>query len=622
MYRVFLIPLLAAMSAASLGGDIETVEVIGSRAGVPPQQLTGHVSVLDREAIEALHKSSVQQLLQGFTGVSINQQGGAGGVSSLYVRGGEANFTVILIDGIQVNNPADTRGGSFDFSTLDPSQVERIELIRGPQSALYGADALSGVLNIVTRQAAGTEASRVFAEGGTDSYYRGSASFAGSLGDAGSFSVLLGRSDNGDVVEDSKRELDYLSAAAAYDISQSTTVSLGLRYSDTERENYPEDSGGPDLAVWDELDQGDSEDLSLQLSLRSKMSERWQTALEAEWFNVDSSESSPGIFPGSEVPPTGADVNFDRYQLSWVNQFQLDQLRLGFGLELEREEGESDGYIDFGVLLDASFELERDSAGAFAEAYYDVGDALSLSASLRYDDVDEADSETTGSLGFRWQVFAETAVSGNWGEGFKPPSFFALAHPLVGNPELQSETSSSWEIAIQHRFNDVLSSKLVYFDVTYRDLIDFDDEAFTNVNRDRVETEGVEWSVLADTSYGRWSGHATWTDSDVANLDEELRGRPEWKAGVQWFYAIRSDIDLAVEYLWVDEVVEASRHTLESVDYTLDAYDTLDVSMTWRLDEAISLRATVSNVLDENYEQAVGFPAAGIFPRLGIEWRL
>ena len=137
----------------SSDGLIETLVVIGTHTGIESADLASHVSVIDRARIETLNRTSLLQLLDALTGVSINQQGGAGGVTSMYIRGGEANFAVVLIDGVQVNNPVDTRGGSFDFSTLDPSQIERVELIRGPQSAIYGADALSGVLNIVTGDA-------------------------------------------------------------------------------------------------------------------------------------------------------------------------------------------------------------------------------------------------------------------------------------------------------------------------------------------------------------------------------------------------------------------------------------------------------------------------------------
>ncbi len=161
---------------------------------------------------------------------------------------------------------------------------------------------------------------------------------------------------------------------------------------------------------------------------------------------------------------------------------------------------------------------------------------------------------------------------------------------------------------------------LVYFDITYRDLIDFDDELFLNVNRDRVESSGLELDLnLELQGLGSLRGHATYTDLDVVNSNLQLRGRPEWKVGLQWFYSLGQAIELSVDYLWVDEVIEASRHTLENVDYTLDAYNTLDLSLNWRASDSVTVRATVSNVRDENYQQAVGFPAAGIFPRLAVE---
>ncbi len=620
----FVLTGLAPLVTAGEVRPLETVEVVGSRSGLPVEQLSGQISVIDRERIEALNKDNVQRQLDSLAGISVNQQGGAGGVTSLYVRGGESNFAVVMIDGVQVNNPLDTRGGSFDFSTLDLTQVERIELIRGPQSAVYGADALSGVLNIVTRRPGPESTATVRAEGGSDGYYRGSVSLAGGIGEAGSYQLTVGRTDSGDVVEGSARELNFFNGALAYELSNGSSLSARLRYSDSERESYPEDSGGPEHAIWDELDQGESEDFSVQLAWESKIGESWQYSLEADWLNLDSDETSPGIFPGFEVPPNGAKVDFDRYQLSWVNRFQFDSLLISAALDAEREKGDSQGYIDYGVQIPADFKLERDTWGGFLELHYELNGAVALSGSLRYDDVDHADSEFTSRLGMILRLPGDkTELRANWGEGFKPPSFFALAHPLVGNPELESETASGWDIGVEHRYSDELSFNLAYFDNTYRDLVDFDDELFTNVNRDRVESHGVEFNFQADLGgLGQVLGHATYLDIEVPGSDEKLRGRPEWKAGAQWFYTFNKNVTISAEYLWVDEVVEASRHTLESVDYTLDAYSTLDMSLNWQFSENLKLKASVSNILDENYEQAVGFPAAGIFPRLGLEWRL
>lgn len=602
-------------------GTVETLLVVGSRAGISQAEMPGHVSVIDRQQIEALNRTSLNQLISAFSGVSINQQGGAGGVTSMYVRGGEANFTVILIDGVQVNNPVDTRGGSFDFATLDPAQIERIELIRGPQSAVYGADALSGVLNIVTRAPVGQQVALAL-EGGQDGYYRGQLHARAGTDNGLNLSLNLGRSDSGDGVAGSRRKLNFGNAALSWEASATGVLSAGVRYGDSDRVSYPEDSGGPELAVWDALDEATAEDVSAYLGWQAQATERWRYQLQANWHRLKSREDTPGIFPGNAVPPRSTDVDFDRYQLIWTNRLQLDRLRLGFGIDAEREDGSSQGLIDFGFPLDTSFSLVRDSWGGFVEANATLTDTLALSVSARYDDIDQAGSELTGRFGLLWQPADRTTLRASWGEGFKPPSFFALAHPLVGNPALAPERSESWEIGMEQLLGESWSLGLVFFDATYTDLIDFDDALFINVNRDQVDARGLELDVSADTdSLGSFRIHATWTDTNIVDVAETLRGRPEWKWGAQWFYGLREGLDLSIEYLWVDEVAEASRHTGESVDYVLDAYGTLDLSLSWSPSPALVLRAALENAFDEQYQQAVGFPAPGRFFRVGVEWR-
>ena len=159
--------------------------------------------------------------------------------------------------------------------------------------------------------------------------------------------------------------------------------------------------------------------------------------------------------------------------------------------------------------------------------------------------------------------------------------------------------------------------------MTYRDLVDFDDELFVTVNRNRVQSSGVELSLETRQGLlGLLKGHATYLDTNIADSEEELRGRPEWKAGLQWYVDLNERLSATADYLWVDEVTEASRYTGENIDYTLSAYSIIDVNMNWQATEYLEIQASVSNILDENYEQAVGFPSAGIFPRVSFEWAL
>ena len=153
-------PFLAALTGALVchsavsaenESSLETIVVTASRLDRSVAELAQSATIVDRAEIEARQFASVTELLRHLPGVNVIQQGARGGVTSVVIRGGESNFTVVLIDGVKVNDPTNTRGGSYDFSYLDIASVERVEIVRGPMSAVYGSDALAGVINIVTR---------------------------------------------------------------------------------------------------------------------------------------------------------------------------------------------------------------------------------------------------------------------------------------------------------------------------------------------------------------------------------------------------------------------------------------------------------------------------------------
>jgi vitamin B12 transporter len=609
--------------SAQTTDNLETVNVVGTRLDLSAADMSGQISIVDAAEIAARNKDRLEGLLQSLPGVSINQQGGAGGISSLYVRGGEANFTIVLIDGVQVNNPVNTRGGSFDFSTIDISTIARIELIRGPQSAIYGADALSGALNLITLAPGAAPPVSVRAEIGADGYSRATATLAAGSAERG-VAITAGTHDSGEPVPGSRQKIDFFNGRFDFRINPGWHASGALRYSESDRTSFPEDSGGPELALWRQLDQAESETLSTQFKLSAQLAQHWRSELVFNWFAIDGEEMSPGIAPGSEIPPNGSSTDFDRYQLNWNNNLSWQRTRVSFGLDGRREEGESLGYIDFGFLLPTDFSLKRDTLGAFIEIQHDVSEQVSLSLGLRHDDPEDINSETTARAGAVWRVNeGDTVWRANWGQGFKPPSFFALAHPLVGNPGLKSETAESWDFGVEHRFANAIVLDMAVFDSRFNDLIDFDDAIFKNINRDRVDSRGLELSMQVPvTERGRILAHGTYLDIDIQDSDDQLRGRPEFKAGATLFYEFTQRFTGSVEYLWVDSVVESSLHTGASLDYQLDAYNTLDISLAWQPQDQVRIEFAISNLLDEDYEQAVGFPAPGIAPRVALQLSL
>ena len=165
------------------------ITITPTRRPVPLAERPESTTVIDRADIEARPSAGIVELLRQVPGLSIDQPGGAGSVSSVYLRGTDPNHTLVLIDGVRANDPTNTRGGSFDFSTLDPLTLERIEVVRGPLSSVYGSDAIGGVINVITREGRAFQQNAVAGAWGTDGYKRLGAQTSGPVSDTLRFAL-------------------------------------------------------------------------------------------------------------------------------------------------------------------------------------------------------------------------------------------------------------------------------------------------------------------------------------------------------------------------------------------------------------------------------------------------
>lgn len=613
---------LAALCAAAAHGAgnpaIENVLVTGTLA--PQEALTASVSVLDSEQIRALNKTRVADLLKTLPGLLVEEQGGPGGLSAVSIRGGEANFTLVMVDGVAVNDPTNARGGSFDFSNINPDTVDRIEVVRGAQSAIYGSDALAGVINIITRQPAQGHHQQARAEWGQHDYANASASALGAEG-ALDYVVELASRDDGEPEPGSTRNTDNANLRLGWQVSESQQLRFGYRYLDGKRTSYPEQSGGEQYALFDALDDSHYTQDVLSMDWGAQLSSRWRSTVTASRFEQQEDYTSPGIFPYFEVPPNAADTKFTRDQLRWINTVQIATgYEANIGADYRRDDGNSDGYLEFfGERAPTDFALQRDTRGVFADLVATPLEALLLHTSLRYDDPDDFDSETSWQAGAKYHLGAGVTAAANWGEAYKLPSFFALGHALVGNPDLQPEQGESADLGLAWEANDALTLGATAFNNDFRDLVDFDNDTFRNVNRKHVQTSGVElqaqWWPLESLSL---RNQATYTDIDVKNEDTVLTGRPNWTASVVASWQIAAQWQTALDYLYGGQQWASSRHTGEQVTAELDAYHRVDWVLQWQLAPAWQLQFAVDNVLDERYQTAVGFNAPQRQVRLGV----
>jgi len=256
------------------------------------------VTVISRADIESKNPMSIVDLFRQIPGLHVDQVGGMGGISSVYLRGADPNFTMVLMDGVKVNDPTNARGESFDFSGLSVENIERIEIVRGPMSAIYGSDAMGGVVNIITRNGTDTPEAALETQIGTDGYYRGNVSARASVGDFLFYSLGAGYVDGGTAVQGDRLESYDFNGKFEVFPTDRTHLQWTFRYADVQRERFPDDSGGPVHAVLRAVDDQDSEDITAGLQIDYELSSILLFNLKGNWYSRQASCRSPGVALG------------------------------------------------------------------------------------------------------------------------------------------------------------------------------------------------------------------------------------------------------------------------------------------------------------------------------------
>lgn len=602
------------------GEPLEELLVTGSYS--PRAAVTSSVSVLEGPQIAALNKRTLADLLKTIPGVLVEEQGGAGGLSAVSIRGGEANFTLVLVDGVAVNDPTNTRGGGFDFANLNSTLVERIEVVRGAASAVYGSDALAGVINIITRRPRHGHTQALTLGAGGDGYGDYSATALGRA-DTLAYTLEIARRDDGNSVPGSERDSDSATIRLGWQPNTRHALDLRFRYLDGERSSYPEQSGGPRFALLDDLDHAAYQDKILAASWAVQLREGWRSRLVMTRFEHEEDYLSPGIPPFFEVPPNGAETDFRRDKLQWVNSLEVGPgVKLDIGGDYQDEHGESVGYVEyFGSRSATDFLLERSSVGVFAAILTQPVEGLLLDGGLRYDDAQGFSAEVSPKVGMSLEITPGTRFSANWAEAFKLPSFFALGHALVGNPELEPEQVQGWDVGLAWEGGAGQRLAATGFFNDFSDLVDFDDETFRNVNRQQVETRGVElealWPVATDITI---QANGTYTEIDVKGEDTVLTGRPEWSAGLLLGWQVAAQWHTTLDYRYTGRQWAISRHTGGEVAARLSAYHRVDWALQWQPTRRWQFKLAIDNLLGETYATAIGFPAPERTLRFGIHY--
>jgi iron complex outermembrane receptor protein/vitamin B12 transporter len=616
------LPGLAALTASfaiQAQPETENIVVVGSRLasdGFGPR----NVVALDSNDIGRSVPGDTEQLLRGLPGVSLFRPGGAGGVSELFVRGGESNFTAVYVDGVRLNDTTNTRGGSFDFSMLPVIGIERLELAPGAMSAIYGSDTMAGVIRVETAWPDAREW-RARAELGSQSDSRLGLGTAFALGDAVVLGLTGSAADAGDEVEGATLETTGLGARLTVDRRSGTPWTFVARAVERDRTSFPEVSGGPLYAVLRELETAESEQIAISANTRWDFSDAWNAELTLSHAGTEDDFRSPPIAPGTldGQPAFTTQTDFDRTEALLVNRYRFGPALAGaFGVDFVTEEGRDDGAIDFGgPPVPAAYALDRDIRSAFAELGRNFGSGFIGSLAVRADRAGDR-SEVSGRIDLSKSL---TGIDGRaWAsvaEGFKLPSFFALGNPLYGNPALLPEEVRSVELGFEQAPTAGVGYSVSVFRSAYENLIDFDFDTFTSVNRATVDIDGVQATLALAPS-------AAWTitlDATVLSIEpgtgaSTLPRRPEQIAGITIDRSFGRGWSLATSARYVGNRTISSipTGTIEDGGYGLASATLRRVG-----DDGLIWWIAADNLFDTEYRHAPGFPSPGARLRLGVE---
>ncbi|GAA5074092.1 TonB-dependent vitamin B12 receptor [Lysobacter panacisoli] len=596
--RVLAVALLSSISALAPafaeGGatDLDEVVVTATRTAQTQDQTLAAITVIDRAEIERLQPASVPDLLTGRAGISLANNGGVGKSTSVFLRGTESDHVLVLIDGVKIGSA--TSGGA-SLQDIPVEQVERIEIVRGPFSSLYGSEALGGVIQIFTRRPQGAFAPSLSAAVGSEATQRYSAGVAGRTQDA--------------------EQRGWYSINAAYQSTDGINAYRGTRNFDPDKDGYRNSSltlqGG-----WRFDEQWDAD----ARVFRAEGHNEYDGSANNEADTVQQAIGTRVRYTPSErlkiTAGLGTSADLSDNFLNGVYSSTFDTRReLG---SLQADIGIADALLTLGFdwlgdKIDSNTDYARDrriNRGAFAQWQQAFG-THSLQASARRDDDSQFGGETTGSVLWGWDFTQALRLSASYGTAFKAPTFNELYFPGYGNPDLGPETSRSVELGLrgEHGWG---TWSLNAFDTKIDDMIAFDSSlgatgAPNNIDRARIQ--GVEGVIGTQLAGWDLRSSLTWldprNDGDNPNHDNLLPRRAKQSG--------RIDADRRFGDFSVGASVTGAGERYDNLTNTtrLAGYGLADLRAGFAFDEAWSVQASVANVFDKRYETAALYNQPG-----------
>ena len=617
-----LVPFVVASSVnaqESQDSSSEIEEILVSAALIPivASRSANAITVIDSEQIKLRAAQSVSDLLRDVPGLAVSSYGALGSLTSIRARGSESNHLVVLIDGVEVNDPS--QSDMLNWGTLSAADIERIEIIRGPQSSIRGSDAVAGVVNIITSEANQALSADVFAEYGS----RATSKNGFSLGHkSGKFSVRFGAShletDGINIQPSTGDDIDGyqntgINLKAGYQYSDQLNLSLTSRKTNgmNEFDGFPEVQSSDFNRFHNKF----TADYNSADGLWSHAVSLADSDFENNNFKQ---ENSQPLANGS------TSSNKQNYQYIGSRFWQAKDQRLSLALEREKEEYQQRGGWAFGA--DADKLVSRKTESVAVEYRFDPIESVTLAASARKDDNDFFGKSNTQRLEVVFQQSDTLRLRGAWGTAVKNPTFtelYGIYSGFQSNPNLNPEESESWELGLDTTLSDErIQLGVTYFNAHLKDEIGSSCDAnwtCTPINIEGIsDRQGVELSSSFAVSDSLQVNAAyTYTDSeDPAGVEEQLRAKHIGSINVAWQVKSDTKVNLNVQ------------HNGSQTDYgfpnpvMLDAYTLVNLNANYSASDKMDVYLSLNNLFDEDYQQVNGYETLGFGANIGLRYKL
>ena len=596
-YPSLIVGLCLFAPVALAQNEPQEIVVIANRLQQPANAVMASVTVIDKDSIRRSLAQNLAELLSGVPGMQFAPSGGQGAQTSLFLRGTESDHTLIMIDGVQMTTSTGA-AGRLEYIPLD--QIERIEIVRGPRSSVYGSEAIGGVLNIITRP-------RV------DEEFSGAVNLmAGTEHSSGTNFNLQGRMENTTLsLNASHRETDGISFKVGGDPdddgyeNDSLALSLGQQFND----RLSLSASYSRFDTHSDYDDGEVKADSQQMAatLTALLTEKWESSLVGEQFEEDNMDI--GAFGTTNS-------HSENRKLSWRNIYTFNTSNLiSFGLDHQEQELR---YSAFGAV---QTNTSRDNDGVYGIFIHD-SNSVDLTLSLRNDDNERFGSHSTGSIALGRDFTERLRAWVSYGTAFKAPNLIDLyvdfpSFFFFANPNLKPETSKNVELGLQALAWGA-QWQLNVFRNNIDDLISTDATFTTLSNVQNVRIHGMEATVAAVIGGWRLDAALTLLDHENRTTGQELVRRPDQTFSLNLAREFGS-LDLAVNLL-----VQSDHLDIDPLSFgssRVGGYGIANLIAGYQLNDVIDLRLRVGNVFDRDYQIVDGFNTYGRTAQLSLRYR-